>query len=65
MIEQTEITSFPDTQCSADLKKIFDPLLERVSVLMKTQLDGAKEKGLTVKVCYSLSMVGIKVRREI
>ncbi|KAM0169736.1 hypothetical protein ACHAPF_009685 [Botrytis cinerea] len=33
----------------ADLKKIFDPLLERVSVLMKTQLDGAKEKGLTVK----------------
>ncbi|KFZ03935.1 hypothetical protein V502_10543 [Pseudogymnoascus sp. VKM F-4520 (FW-2644)] len=32
-----------------DLKEIFDPFLERVAVLMRAQLQGAKENGLNVK----------------
>jgi len=37
---------------SADLAEIFFPILERVAVLMRVQLQVAKEKGLNVKVCH-------------
>jgi intracellular sulfur oxidation DsrE/DsrF family protein len=38
---------------SADLAEIFFPILERVAVLMRVQLQVAKEKGLNVKVCHN------------